>query len=89
VVYLPADLKALVAAQVERVQSLEQNLGRIIPHLFPHTRGPAPGGGFRIFAGRDRVPAVAQSGRGCATTPVAPPSGIWYTRMSLSAWPRR
>jgi hypothetical protein len=50
VVYLPADLKALVAAQVERVQSLEQNLGRIIPHLFPHTRGPAPGGADSGFS---------------------------------------
>jgi integrase len=36
VVYLPPDLKAQVATQVERVRSLERQMGRIIPFLFPH-----------------------------------------------------
>lgn len=31
-VYLLADLKALVVAQVEHVRALERRLGRIIPH---------------------------------------------------------
>jgi integrase len=38
-VYLPADLKPLVTAQVERVRALERKLGRIVPYLFPHLRG--------------------------------------------------
>ena len=35
-VYLTSELKALLAAQVERVKALEKKLGRIIPYLFPH-----------------------------------------------------
>jgi integrase len=39
-VYLPPDLKAQLAGQVERVRILERQAGRIIPYLFPHaTRG--------------------------------------------------
>jgi len=38
-VYLPADLKTLVATQVAQVRALERKLGRIIPYLFPHLRG--------------------------------------------------
>jgi len=36
VVYLTPELKALLAAQVERVEALQRRLGRIIPFLFPH-----------------------------------------------------
>ena len=36
VVYLPADLKRQVAAQIERVRALERETGRVIPYLFPH-----------------------------------------------------
>ena len=36
VVYLTPELKAGLAAQVERVRVLERKLGRIIPYLFPH-----------------------------------------------------
>ena len=39
VVYMPPDLKALVAAQVERVRALERQTGRIVPYLFPHLSG--------------------------------------------------
>jgi integrase len=38
-VYVSAELKAALAAQVERVRVLERKLGRIIPHLFPHLSG--------------------------------------------------
>lgn len=49
VVYLPPDLKAQLAAQVERVRSLERLTGRIIPHLFPHSRGRHKGERRRDF----------------------------------------
>ncbi|PYM53798.1 MAG: site-specific integrase [Candidatus Rokuibacteriota bacterium] len=48
-VYLPADLKALVAAQAAEVRALERKLGRIIPHLFPHLRGRHRGERIRDF----------------------------------------
>lgn len=38
-VYLTPELKALLAAQVERVRALERKTGRIIPYLFPHLKG--------------------------------------------------
>jgi integrase len=38
IIYLTAELKGLLAAQVERVKALERRLGRIIPWLFPHLR---------------------------------------------------
>jgi integrase len=48
-VYLPADLKAQLAAQVHRVRALERELGRIIPHLFPHLNGSHKGERRRDF----------------------------------------
>ena len=47
--YLPADLKALVAAQVERIRQLERQTGRIIPWLFPHMKGRRAGERIRNF----------------------------------------
>ena len=50
VVFLPADLKAQIAAQIDRVRVLERQTGRIIPYLFPHLRGRHAGeriGDFR------------------------------------------
>lgn len=35
-VYLTPELKALLAAQVERVETLSRQIGRIVPWLFPH-----------------------------------------------------
>jgi integrase len=49
VVYLPADLKVLVAAQVKQVRALERKLGRIIPHLFPHLQGRHRGERIKDF----------------------------------------
>jgi len=39
VVYLPADLKAAVVSQLNRVDALQRRLGRIIPWVFPHLTG--------------------------------------------------
>jgi integrase len=39
VVYLTAELKALLAAQLQRVESLQKRLGRIVPCLFPYLSG--------------------------------------------------
>jgi integrase len=36
VVYLPADLKGQIAAQIDRVRALERETGRLVPYLFPH-----------------------------------------------------
>ena len=36
IVYLTPELKALLAAQLERVEALQKRTGRIIPYLFPH-----------------------------------------------------
>jgi integrase len=49
VVYLPPDLKAQLAAQIERVRALERQTGRIIPWLFPHLRGRLKGQRRRDF----------------------------------------
>ncbi len=42
-VYLTPELKAFLAAQVERVRALERRTGRIVPYLFPHLTGPYQG----------------------------------------------
>jgi integrase len=39
VVYMPHDLKRLLAAQVERIRDLERSLGRVIPFLVGRFRG--------------------------------------------------
>jgi integrase len=49
VVYLTPELKAQLAAQVERVEALQKKLGRIIPWLFPHTGKRHAGGRRRNF----------------------------------------
>jgi len=49
VVYLPANLKAKFAAQVERVRALERRIDRIIPYPFPHLRGRHVGQRIRDF----------------------------------------
>ena len=49
VVYLTPALKALLAAQVERVRALEHQTGRIVPYLFPHLRGQHRGERIKDF----------------------------------------
>lgn len=39
IVYLTPELKALLAAQLARVEALQKRMGRIIPCLFPHLTG--------------------------------------------------
>lgn len=39
IVYLTPEVKALLAAQLERVEALQKRLGRIVPYLFPFLRG--------------------------------------------------
>jgi integrase len=48
-VYLTPELKALLAAQVDRVKALERKLGRIIPCLFPRLAGRRAGEPIRDF----------------------------------------
>jgi len=43
VVYLTPELKALLAAQLERVDELAKLTGAIIPYVFPHMAGPHRG----------------------------------------------
>lgn len=53
IVYLPAELKAALAAQVARVEGLQRRLGRIIHWLVPHLRGAK-----QANVGRRRVPVL-------------------------------
>jgi len=76
---MPPDLKALVAAQVERVRALERQTGRIVPYLFPHLSGRLRGQRIRDF--RKAWATAREKGalRGaCVTTfgerPSAPPT---------------
>ena len=43
VVYLTLELKALLAAQLERVERLSKQTRQIIPYLFPHLTGRRAG----------------------------------------------
>jgi integrase len=49
VVYLPVDLQTQLAGQIDRVRALERKLGRVIPFLFQHFRGPWKGTRRRDF----------------------------------------
>jgi integrase len=49
IVYLTPSLKLLLAAQDERVRTLEHRLGRIIPHLFPYLKGRHCGSPIKDF----------------------------------------
>jgi integrase len=42
-VYLTPELKALLAAQIERVRGIKRETGQIISYLFPHLRGRPKG----------------------------------------------
>ena len=55
IVYMPPDVKAVVAAQLARVDGLQRKLQRIVPWVFPNLRGarePNPG--------RRRVPVLGE-----------------------------
>jgi len=58
IVYLPAELKTALAAQVARGEALQRRLGRIIPWLFPHLRGAK-----QANVGRCRVPVLGDRRR--------------------------
>jgi integrase len=48
-VYLTPELRALFAAQLERVKALEREMGCILPYLFPHLQGRHKGKRIRDF----------------------------------------
>jgi integrase len=48
-VYLTGDVKAALAAQLGRVDTLQKKLGRVIPYLFPHAEGKHRGQPRREF----------------------------------------
>ena len=48
-VYLTPELKALLAAQLERVEKLEKEMKTIIPYVFPHLTGRYQGKRIRDF----------------------------------------
>jgi integrase len=43
VAYLPPELRTLLAEQLARVDTLQRQLGRVIPFVFPHLTGPHRG----------------------------------------------
>jgi len=55
IVYVPADLKPSLVAQVERVRALERQTGPIIPYLFPHFAGQHWGERIKDFVRRWRT----------------------------------
>ena len=62
--YLTPELRTLLAGQVERVEALQRQLGRIVPYLFPHPPGrrrPGPRAGMprRGFAKRWQAACLA------------------------------
>ena len=63
-VYLTEELKGLLAAQIDRMKALSRKLGRVVPFLFPHLRGPYKGTQRRDFrvAWKTAVEAVGMAG---------------------------
>jgi Phage integrase family len=59
VVYLTPDLQQALTAQLDRVRTLERELGRVIPYLFPHLHGPLKGTRRRDFWKRWRQATIA------------------------------
>src|SRR5437899_10963044 len=55
IVYVPADLKPSLVAQVERVRALERQTGPIVPYLFPHFAGQHWGERIKDFVRRWRT----------------------------------
>src|SRR2546425_12303144 len=49
IVYLTPELKALLATQLNRVETLQRRTGKIIPYLFPHLGGRRAGARRRDF----------------------------------------
>src|SRR5437870_11135744 len=49
IVYLTPELKALLATQLNRVETLQRRSGKIIPYLFPHLSGRRAGARRRAF----------------------------------------
>jgi integrase len=84
-VYLPQDLKVQLAVQVERVRALERKLGRVIPFLFPHFRGPWKGTRRRDFrkVWAEACTKAGVAGVASATTSGGRRCGTWSTR----EWP--
>jgi len=87
VVYMPPELKRMVAAQVERVRTLERQLGRVIPFLFPHLSGRSRASGARTIERRGRRPARMPAWpESCGMTFAAPRFATWSTPGCPSAW---
>jgi len=85
VVYLTPELKALLAAQLERVGELSKRTRQIVPHLFPHLTGRRAGtrrGDFReawtTACQKAGVPGMLRHDSGARR------SGIWSTWVCLS-----
>jgi integrase len=88
VVYLTGDLKALLTGQVERVDALQQQLGRIIPFLFPHLKDRHQGTRIGDFRKAWATPAAGRACRaGYAMTSAGPSSAAWSAPGSRGRWP--
>lgn len=87
-VYLTPELKSLLATRVGRVRTLERQTGRIIPHLFPHLRGPHKGERRRDLR---KTWATVCRNAGCPRMLRhdfrRSASGTWSTLASLSGLP--
>lgn len=77
-VHLTPELRALLAAQIERVRSLSRRLNRVVPHLFPHLTGAHAGNQIRNFRKIWATACKALGPPGCSGTICgALPSATW------------
>ena len=87
VVYLTAELKASIMAQLERVKALERETEGISPYLFPHLRGPHQGKRIQDFK---RTWKTACAKAGCpecyGRTFEGPQCGRWSIWVYLKGW---
>jgi integrase len=49
IVYLTSELNTMLTAQLQRVQALERQMGKIIPYVFPHRSGKFQGDRIQDF----------------------------------------
>lgn len=77
-VHLTPELRALLAAQIERVRSLSRRLNRVVPYLFPHLTEAHAGNQIRNFRKSWATACKALGPPGCSGTICgALPSATW------------
>jgi len=66
--YVPVELRSMVAEQLQRVDELQRNPGRVIQFVFPHLAGPHCGDRIVEFRKRGGAPPAPLAYPDCTTT---------------------